>query len=142
LKVGLLCHNCRIAKEKGVGFDLRPSIRRQFRSSGSFLAQTGRFAAPVAQVVKLGAPRVGVTQNLYLFKAWRMEQKSALYPYSVRSNTPHSKTGINATFFHAQNRAPKSLHSFSIALYDAQVNPHGIARFDRGDLGIGLYTLH
>src|SRR6266852_237531 len=100
------------------------------------LADAGRFAAPLAQVIELGAAHLAAAHHLDRIDHRRIERKDALDALAV-GDLAHGEVLVEAGARAADADALIGLDSAALALDHLVVDEDGVARLEVGNLFAG-----
>ena len=96
----------------------------------------------------MSTTHLGASEDLDLFEARRVKQKSSLHANAVGGDTSHGEIGVDSALAHTHHHALEALDALSIALHNAQMYAHRVAHTYAGDIGPGLgiqrpdYAIH
>src|SRR5262249_40201580 len=128
--------HARPAVTKGLLRGLGRFSAARFRATLLALADTGRFAAPFTQVVKLGPANLAAAHDLDRIDRRRIERKHTLDAFAVRDLAPREVLVESATG-PADAHALISLYARAVAFDHLHIHQHRIAGPEVWDLLAG-----
>src|SRR5262249_406073 len=101
-----------------------------------FLDDTRRLAAQAAQVIELGAAHLTATDHFDRVDHRRQNREHALHPFAV-GNLAHRKALVDSRAGAADTDPFISLHAGTVAFHHLDVDDHGVAGREIGNLLAG-----
>src|SRR6266478_512222 len=108
-------------------------LRRVTRPRLGFFGDSGGAACALTQVVELRPAHRAAGDDLDAVDARRVHREGALHPDSIRRLADREGLAVRAALA-ADDRALEDLDALLVALDDAYVHAHGVARLERGHL--------
>src|SRR5258708_31200737 len=102
------------------------AVRLSPFATAAFL-ETGRLAAEVTHIVKLGAANFTVAQHFDLFDARAAHQEGTLDADAVAGRAAHREVLMLTALALADNGSLEDLDTLTVAFHDTHVNTHGVA---------------
>src|SRR5262249_44573433 len=116
-----------------------PFSRQLLADSGGavlLLHDAGRFAAQVAQVIEFGATHLAATHHLDRVDHRGEDREHAFHALAI-GNLAHGEALVDAATGAADADALIGLHAGAIAFHDLDIDDHGVAWREIGDVLLG-----